>query len=90
MTQRSRTTESMNPNYARIREIMHMIRDDLTVPDRALLAVGLVGHLATYMNRHQMGRLLDELYEEAVRVQDSPPRNRWPEVDRAVESRWYR
>lgn len=90
MTRLSRTTESSNPNYRRIREIMHEIRDDLTVPERAILSVGLVGHLATYMNRHQMARLLDELYEEAERVQDSPPRNRWPEVDRAVEAHWYR
>lgn len=90
MTQWSRTTESMNPDYGRMREIMHAIRDDLTVPDRARLAIGLVGHLATFMNRHQMARLLDELYEEAERVQDSPPRNRWPEVEREVEARWYR
>jgi hypothetical protein len=80
----------MNPNYRRMREIMHSIRDDLTVPDRARLAIGLVGHLATYMNRHQMGRLLDELYEEADRVQDSPPRYRWPDVEREVEERWLR
>lgn len=90
MTQRSRTTESMNPDYGRIREIMHEIRDELAVPDRARLLVGLVGNLATYMNRHQMQRLLDELYEEAERVQDSPPRNRWPEVEREVEDRWAR
>jgi hypothetical protein len=90
MTHWSRTTESQNPDYARIREIMHAIRDDLAVPDRARLAVGLVGHLASYMNRHQISRLLEELYEEADRVQDSPPRYRWPEVDRAVEARWYR
>jgi hypothetical protein len=80
----------MNPNYRRMREIMHAIRDDLTVPDRARLAIGLVGHLATYMNRHQMGRLLDELYEEADRVQDSPPRYLWPDAEREVEERWFR
>jgi len=90
LRRRSRTTESISPDYARMREIMHAIRDDLSVPDRARLAVGLVGHLATFMNRHQMARLLDELYEEAERVQDSPPKNRWPEVDRAVEARWFR
>lgn len=90
MTQPSRTTESINPNYGAIRELMHQIRDELTVPDRARLAIGLVGHLATYMNRHQMGRLLSELYEEAERVQDSPPRYRWPDVDREVERRWVR
>jgi hypothetical protein len=80
----------MNPDYARMRDIMHAIRDDLAGPDRARLAIGLVGHLATYMNRHQMGRLLGELIEEAERVQDSPPRNRWPAVDREVEDRWFR
>lgn len=76
MTQPSRTTESINPDYAAIRDIMHQIRDRLTVPDRARLALGLVGHLATFMNRHQMERLLSQLVEEAERVQDVPPLRR--------------
>jgi hypothetical protein len=72
MTQPSRTTESISRDNAAIREIMHRIRE-LTVPDRATLAVGLVGHLATMMNRSQMSKLLAELEEEATRVQDVPP-----------------
>ena len=73
MTQPSRTTESANPDYDAIRDIMHQIRDRLTVPDRATLALGLVGHLATLMNRHQMEKLMAQLTEEAERVQDVPP-----------------
>jgi hypothetical protein len=72
MTQPSRTTESISRDNERIREIMQEIRD-LTVPDRATLAVGLVGHLATMMNRSQMSKLLEELREQAERVQDVPP-----------------
>ena len=72
MTQPPRTTESISRDNGAIREIMHQIRD-LTVPDRATLAVGVVGHLATMMNRSQMAKLLDELREEAERVQDVPP-----------------
>lgn len=74
MTQPSRTTESMNRDNAAIRDIMHQIRDRLTVPDRATLALGLIGHLATLMNRSQMEKLLGELTEEAVKVQDVPPK----------------
>lgn len=76
MTQPSRTTETINPDYGAIRDIMHQVRDRLTVPDRARLALGLVGHLATLMNRHQMDRLLAQLHEEAERVQDVPPLRR--------------
>ena len=72
MTQPPRTTESISRDNAAIREIMHQIRE-LTVPDRATLAVGLIGHLATMMNRAQMARLMDELSAEAERVQDVPP-----------------
>ncbi|HEX6133611.1 MAG TPA: hypothetical protein VFZ24_06600 [Longimicrobiales bacterium] len=72
MTQPSRTTETINRDNAAIRDIMHQIRE-LTVPDRATLAVGLVGHLATMMNRAQMTKLMGELQEEAKRVQDVPP-----------------
>jgi len=89
MTQPSRTTESMNPDYAAIRNIMRQIRERLVVPDRATLAVGLVGHLATVMNRHQMAKLLDQLREEAERVQDIPPRRQWPGVDEEVEKRLF-
>lgn len=89
MTQPSRTTESLNPDYATIRDIMHQIRDRLTVPDRATLAVGLVGHLATLMNRSQMTKLLDQLREEAERVQDIPPLRRNPEAAQEVEERFF-
>jgi hypothetical protein len=72
MTQESRTTESINRDNAAIRDIMLRIRE-MTVPDRATLALGLVGHLATMMNRSQMAKLMDQLQEEARRVQDVPP-----------------
>jgi hypothetical protein len=72
MTQPSRTTETMNRDYAGIREIMHQIQK-LTVPDRATLAVGLLGHLATLMNKAQMEKLMAQLTEEVERVQDVPP-----------------
>lgn len=72
MTQPSRTTESINRDNAAIREIMLRARE-LTIPDRATLTLGLVGNLATMMNRSQMTRLLEQLREEAERVQDVPP-----------------
>ena len=72
MTQPSRTTETINRDNAAIRDIMHQIRE-LTVPDRATLALGLIGHLATMMNRSQMAKLMEQLQEEAERVQDVPP-----------------
>jgi hypothetical protein len=75
MTQPSRTTETINRDYAGIREIMHQIQE-LTVPDRATLAVGLLGHLATLMNRAQMEKLMAQLTEEVERVQDVPPKRR--------------
>lgn len=81
MPQESRTTETMNPDYEAMRRIMHQIRDDLTVPDRARLALGLIGHLATMMNGHQMEKLFDQLHEEARRVQDVPPARRHPRLD---------
>ena len=76
MTQASRTTESAHRDHATIRDIMHQITDRLTVPDRAVLAVGLVGHLATMMNHSQMEKLVAELAEEAARVQDVPPKRK--------------
>ena len=76
MTQPSRTTETMNRDYETIRDLMNQIRDRLTVPDRATLALGLVGHLATMMNGRQMKKLMAELVEEAERVQDVPPSRR--------------
>jgi hypothetical protein len=79
MTQPSRTTESISRDNGAIRDIMHRVRD-LTVPDRATLALGIIGHLATMMNRSQMTKLLDELREEAERVQDVPP-SRQRDVD---------
>ena len=72
MTQPSRTTETINRDNAAIREIMLQIKQ-LTVPDRATLAVGLLGHLATMMNRSQITKLMGELQEEVTRVQDVPP-----------------
>ena len=74
MTQPARTTENSARDNAAIRDIMHQIRERLTVPDRATLALGLIGHLATLMNRRQMGKLLGELTEEAAKVQDPPPK----------------
>ena len=75
MTQPSRTTESISRDYQGIREVMHKIKA-LTVPDRATLAVGLLGHLATLMNRAQMEKLMQQLIEEVKRVQDVPPTRR--------------
>jgi hypothetical protein len=72
MTQPSRTTESISRDYDGIRDIMHQIKA-LTVPDRATLAVGLLGHLATLMNKAQMDKLMAQLSEEVTRVQDVPP-----------------
>jgi hypothetical protein len=72
MTEPSRTTESMYRDNRAIRDIMHQVRE-LAVPDRATLAVGLVGHLATMMNRGQMTKLVAQLQEEAQRVQEVPP-----------------
>ncbi len=76
MTQPSRTTETQHRDYETIRDLMNQIRDRLTVPDRATLAIGLVGHLATLMNGAQMKKLLAQLVEEAERVQDVPPLRR--------------
>lgn len=73
MTQPSRTTESVSRDYNGIREIMHKIQA-LTVPDRATVALGLIGHLATMMNRAQMEKLMGQLTEEVERVQDVPPK----------------
>ena len=75
MTQPSRTTETANRDYAGIRDVMHKIQE-LTVPDRATVALGLMGHLATLMNRAQMEKLMAQLAEEVERVQDVPPSRR--------------
>lgn len=83
MTQPSRTTESISKDYAAIRDIMHQVKE-LTVPDRATLALGLVGHLATLMNRRQMAKLMAELQEEAERVQDVPPSRARDQEDRVA------
>jgi hypothetical protein len=82
MTQGSRTTESENRDNATIRDIMNQIKDRLTVPDRATLAVGLVGHLATMMNGRQAEKLIGQLVEEMERVQDVPPARRNADVRR--------
>lgn len=76
MTQPPRTTETINRDNATIRDIMAQIRDRLTVPDRATLAVGLIGHLATMMNRRQMDKLMNELQDQVDSVQDVPPMRR--------------
>jgi hypothetical protein len=73
MTQPPRTTESISRDHAALRDIMTQIRDRLTVPDRATLALALVGHLATLMNSRQIEKLLAQLAEEAHKVQDVPP-----------------
>lgn len=87
MTQPSRTTESINRDNAAIRDIMLQVRE-LTVPDRATLALGIIGNLATMMNRSQMSKLLGELQEEAERVQDVPPaRQRDQEQRQATAAR---
>jgi hypothetical protein len=75
MTQPSRTTESISRDYKGMRDIMHKIQE-LTVPDRATLAVGLLGHLATLMNGAQIEKLMAQLTEEVKRVQDVPPSRR--------------
>jgi hypothetical protein len=75
MTQPPRTTESATRDNAAIRDIMHQILR-LTVPDRATLAVGLIGHLATLMNGRQIEKLLAEINDQAARVQDVPPSRR--------------
>lgn len=82
MTQGARTTESQSRDNAAIREIMHQIQDRLTVPDRATLALGLIGHLATLMNGRQIEKLLAQLAEEAAKVQDVPPKRRADSADR--------
>ena len=83
MTQPSRTTETMNRDYEAIRNIMHKIQE-LTVPDRAIVAVGLLGHLATMMNRAQMEKLMAQLAEEVERVQDVPPKRARENSDRPM------
>lgn len=81
MTQSPRTTESISRDYETIRDIMHQIRNRLTVPDRATLAVGLVGHLATMMNGRQIEKLVEQLRDEVERVRDVPPARRQPDSD---------
>jgi hypothetical protein len=76
MTQPPRTTESISRDHATLRDLMNQIKSRLSVPDRATLAVALVGHLATMMNSRQIAKLVDELAEEAERVQDVPPTRR--------------
>ena len=87
MTQPARTTESANRDNATIRDLMNQIQDRLTVPDRATLALGLVGHLATLMNGRQIAKLMDELVEQAERVQDVPPRRRAERPEEAADDR---
>lgn len=81
MTRTPRTTESISRDHETIRDIMHQIRSRLTVPDRATLAIGLVGHLATLMNGRQIEKLVDQLREEVERVRDVPPARRQREPE---------
>ena len=76
MTSDPRTTETQTIDYATIRDLMHQIQDRLDVPNRARLAVGIVGHLATLMNSRQIEKFMSELNEEAQKVQDVPPSRR--------------
>jgi hypothetical protein len=76
MTQPPRTTESISRDHATLRDLMNQIKSRLSVPDRATLAVALVGHLATMMNSRQIARLVEQLSEEAASVQDVPPARR--------------
>ena len=76
MTSEPRTTETENIAYATIRDLMHQIQERLDVPNRARLAVGIVGHLATLMNSRQLQKFMAELNEQAERVQDVPPTRR--------------
>lgn len=76
MTSDPRTTETETIAYATIRDLMHQIQDRLDVPNRARLAVGIVGHLATLMNSRQIEKFMSELNEEAQKVQDVPPSRR--------------
>ena len=76
MTSDPRTTETENIAYATIRDLMHQIQDRLDVPNRARLAVGIVGHLATLMNSRQLEKFMSELNEQAQKVQDVPPSRR--------------
>jgi len=87
MTQPPRTTESESRDNATIRDLMNQIQDRLTVPDRATLALGLVGHLATLMNGRQMDKLLGQLSEQAERLQDIPPSRRQDRGDRVSAER---
>ena len=87
MTQPPRTTESASRDNAAIRDLMNQIQDRLTVPDRATLALGLIGHLATLMNGRQMDKLLAQLAEQAERVQDVPPSRRQDRGDAGQDDR---
>lgn len=84
MTQAPRTTESISRDHETIRDIMQQIRTRLTVPDRATLAVGLVGHLATMMNGRQIEKLVGQLREEVDRVRDVPPARRAADPESAT------
>lgn len=78
------------PDHEAIRAVMHRVRRELSVADRARLAVGLVGHLATRMSRRQMELLLDQLREEVRRVHDVPPRRPRLFVEPSGQERWLR
>src|SRR5690554_6779307 len=90
MTQPPRTTESESRDNATIRDLMNQIQNRLTVPDRATLALGLIGHLATLMNGRQMEKLLGQLSEQAARVQDVPPSRRQDRGSAARDERGER
>jgi hypothetical protein len=61
-----------HPGDDAIRSLMQEIRE-MPVEDRAILARGLVCDLAATIDRELMSGLLDELWQEAERVQDVRP-----------------
>ncbi|HUF50336.1 MAG TPA: hypothetical protein VMN60_05850 [Longimicrobiales bacterium] len=64
-----------------IRDIMHSIRE-LPVPDRATVAVELMGHLSTVLTRSQLTKLMADVREETERVQAEPPARERAVADR--------
>lgn len=90
MTEEFDRGDPARPDHEAIRAVMHRIRSELSVADRARLAVGLVGHLATRMSRRQMALLLDHLREEVRRVHDAPPREPRLFVEPSGQERWLR
>jgi hypothetical protein len=72
MSGRSRSTGAGQAGDDAIRSLRREIRE-MPVEDRATLARQLVCDLAVTMDRELLAGLLDELWQEADRVQDVPP-----------------